>query len=157
MQHTNDEATNGLKVLIYQRRAVQESVPRQSEKNSDLVQLATTNGFSNEQIILFVEDIETCTFESLLETLDTGTVTAIICKSVWHLVRYATALKRERFLQLCTTHRVTIVTPSDTYAFTSAQEVEQFRFLCQNAAEYLFTHVKMMRSRRRSKAQEKHQ
>lgn len=123
-----------------------------SPQTDDFLAFAREQGFSNEQIIVYEDRnvsgrtplFERGAFNDLMTTLakpqpEDERIHAIYTSSANRLFRDATVAQVSTFVEMCATHGIRLITPSQTYDFTRADHIAAFRFQyeCEQATLYL--------------------
>lgn len=147
----NTEA--GLGIYARQSTFAQVKNYRQSTEmqTEDLVTMAKHLGWSETHIIVFTQDLAKSGklridqregLRTLIEHIEAGDIKTVLVFLEDRLFRDETGIQYNVFIDVCKRHEVMVVTPHMTYDFNNPFHVKQFRWRCEEAADYLRDYVK---------------
>ncbi|HLI09122.1 MAG TPA: recombinase family protein [Ktedonobacteraceae bacterium] len=142
----------GLGIYARQSTLYQVKVYRQSTEmqTDDLIEFAKRLGWDEEKIILFTQDLAKSGklridqregLRTLIEYIEEGKIKTVLVFLEDRLFRDETGIQYNVFIDVCKRHGVMVVTPHMTYDFTNPFHVKQFRWRCEEAADYLRDYV----------------
>ncbi|GCE22254.1 recombinase family protein [Dictyobacter kobayashii] len=142
----------GLGIYARQSTLAQVKNYRQSTEmqTDDLVDMAKHLGWDEDHIILFTQDLaksgklridQRTGLRSLIERIEKGEFKTVLVFLEDRLFRDETGIQYNIFIDVCKRHSVLVVTPHMTYDFTNPFHVKQFRWRCEEAADYLRDYV----------------
>lgn len=146
----NTEAGLGIyprQSTLYQVKNYRQSTEMQTD---DLIAFAKRLGWDEEHIILFTQDLAKSGklridqregLRTLIEYIEEGKVKTVLVFLEDRLFRDETGIQYNVFIDVCKRHSVMVVTPHMTYDFTNPFHVKQFRWRCEEAADYLRDYV----------------
>ena len=124
----------------------------------DLVILAKRLGVQEINIILYIENKrEDGTVKhasgrlridqreglsALVERIETDEIKAVIVFLEDRLFRDETQIEVNKFILICQEHNCLVITPHMTYDFKNHYHVKQFRWKCEQAADFLRDYVR---------------
>ncbi|MBV9688146.1 MAG: recombinase family protein [Ktedonobacteraceae bacterium] len=132
---------------LYQVKAYRQSTEMQTD---DLVAFAKRLGWDEDHIILFTQDLAKSGklridqregLLTLIEYIEKGVIKTVLVFLEDRLFRDETGIQYNVFIDVCKRHGVKVVTPHMTYDFTNPFHVKQFRWRCEEAADYLRDYV----------------
>jgi DNA invertase Pin-like site-specific DNA recombinase/dihydroneopterin aldolase len=141
-------------VAVYARRSDPTAVKKSNTSNEmqtdDLVDLAHRLGWSDDKIIVFAQDMgksgklridEREGLRAIVSDIEAGIIKAVIVFLEDRLFRDETQIQVNVFIDICRQHNVLIITPHMTYNFNNRFHVKQFRWRCEEAADYLKDYI----------------
>ncbi len=142
----------GLGIYARQSTLAQVKNYRQSTEmqTEDLVAFAKRLGWDEEHIILFTQDLAKSGklridqregLRILIEHIEAGEIKTVLVFLEDRLFRDETGIQYNVFIDVCKRHGVIVITPHMTYDFTNPFHVKQFRWRCEEAADYLRDYV----------------
>jgi DNA invertase Pin-like site-specific DNA recombinase len=142
----------GLGIYARQSTLAQVKNYRQSleMQTDDLIAYAKRLGWDEERIILFTQDLAKSGtlridqregLRSLIERIEAGEIKTVLVFLEDRLFRDETGIQYNVFIDVCKRHGVFVVTPHMTYDFTNPFHTKQFRWRCEEAADYLRDYV----------------
>ncbi|MFL5588665.1 MAG: recombinase family protein [Ktedonobacteraceae bacterium] len=140
-------------VAIYPRQSTMKQVGNVATEmqTDDLITFAQRYGWKKEQIIMYLEDLgvsgrlrmdEREGFTKLLRDITTGKAKAVIAFQVDRLFRDEWGVEYGKFMEICYTYGVIVVTPEFIYDFSVDWHVDRFRRKCEEAYSYLRQQIK---------------
>jgi DNA invertase Pin-like site-specific DNA recombinase len=150
--HIELDTNAGLGIYARQSTLAQVKNYRQSTEmqTDDLVAYAKRLGWSEEQIILFTQDLAKSGrlridqregLRILIDRIETGEIKTVLVFLEDRLFRDETGIQYNVFIDVCKRHGAIVITPHMTYDFTNPFHVKQFRWRCEEAADYLRDYV----------------
>ncbi|BCL79526.1 recombinase family protein [Ktedonobacteria bacterium brp13] len=150
--HIEYHTDAGLGIYARQSTLAQVKNYRQSTEmqTDDLVDLAKHFGWNEDHIILFTQDLaksgklridQRSGLRSLIERIEQGEIKTVLVFLEDRLFRDETGIQYNIFIDVCKRHGVLVITPHMTYDFTNPFHVKQFRWRCEEAADYLRDYV----------------
>ena len=150
------------KVGIYGRQStinqVKNNIGAGEMQIEDLVILAKRLGVHEDDIILYIENKrEDGTVKhasgrlridqreglsALVERIETDEIKAVIVFLEDRLFRDETQIEVNKFILICQEHNCLVITPHMTYDFKNHYHVKQFRWKCEQAADFLRDYVR---------------
>jgi DNA invertase Pin-like site-specific DNA recombinase/uncharacterized protein (UPF0147 family) len=152
----------GAKVGIYGRQSTINQVKNNQGAGDlqieQLVDLAKRMGIKEEDIILYIENrredgsIKNASgrlridqregLNALVERIENDEIKAVIVFLEDRLFRDETQIEVNKFILVCQEHNTLVVTPYMTYDFRNPYHKKQFRWKCEQAADFLRDYVK---------------
>lgn len=132
---------------LYQVKNYRQSTEMQTE---DLIAFAKRLGWEEDTIILFTQDLaksgklridQRDGLRTLIEYIEAEKIKTVLVFLEDRLFRDETGIQYNVFIDVCKRHSVKVVTPHMTYDFANAFHVKQFRWRCEEAADYLRDYV----------------
>ncbi len=128
-------------------------------QTDDLVAFAKRLGWREDLIILFIENrredgtIKNASgrlridqregLQALVEQIEKGVIKAVLVFLEDRLFRDETQIQVNVFIEICKKHDVIIITPHMTYDFSNPFHVKQFRWRCEEAADFLRDYIQI--------------
>ena len=146
------DTESGLGIYARQSTLSQVKNNRQSTEmqTEDLIMFAKRLGWEEDNIILFSQDLAKSGrlridqregLRTLIEYIEAGKIKAVLVFLEDRLFRDETGIQYNVFIDVCKRNNVYVVTPHMTYDFTNPFHVKQFRWRCEEAADYLRDYV----------------
>lgn len=140
-------------VSIYPRQSTTKQVGNIATEmqTDDLIAFAQKYGWKQEMIILYYEDLgvsgqlrmdEREGFTKMLRDITSGKVKAVIAFQVDRLFRDEWGVEYGKFMEICYTYGVIVITPEFIYDFSVDWHVDRFRRKCEEAYSFLRNQVK---------------
>lgn len=132
---------------LYQVKNYRQSTGMQTE---DLIVFAKHLGWDEDHIILFTQDLAKSGklridqregLLTLIGYIEEGKIKTVLVFLEDRLFRDETGIQYNVFIDVCKRHGVMVVTPHMTYDFSNPFHVKQFRWRCEEAADYLRDYV----------------
>jgi DNA invertase Pin-like site-specific DNA recombinase len=163
------------KVGVYSRQSTLNQVKHMTQsaemQTDDLIVVAMRMGVREENIILYLENIrEDGTMKSasgrlridqreglsaLVERIETDEIKAVIVFMEDRLFRDETQIEVNKFILICKEHDTLVITPHMTYDFSNPYHVKQFRWKCEQAADFLREYIRERLHAAKAKASSK--
>ena len=152
----------GAKVGIYARQSTLNQVKNNTVsaemQTDELFVLATRMGVKEEDIILYIENqrkdgtVKNASgrlridqregLQALVQRIEAGEIKAVITFLEDRLFRDETQIQVNTFILICQEHTVLVITPFMTYDFRNPYHVKQFRWKCEQAADFLREYIR---------------
>lgn len=142
----------GLGIYARQSTFAQVKNSRQSTEmqTDDLVDFAKRLGWNESNIITFTQDLAKSGklridqregLRSLIHHIEKGEIKTVLVFLEDRLFRDETGIQYNMFIDVCKRNGVIVITPHMTYDFSNPFHVKQFRWKCEEAADFLRDYV----------------
>ena len=138
-------------------------------QTDELFVLATRMGVKEEDIILYIENqrkdgtVKNASgrlridqregLQALVQRIEAGEIKAVITFLEDRLFRDEKKIQVNTFILICQEHTVLVITPFMTYDFRNPYHVKQFRWKCEQAADFLREYIRYQFARRKTACQ----
>jgi DNA invertase Pin-like site-specific DNA recombinase len=153
---------DGAKVGIYARQStinqVKFNTTATEMQTDELIAMTKRMGVCEDDVILFIENkrddgtIKHASgrlridqregLRSLVQRIEAGEIKAVVVFLEDRLFRDETQIQVNTFILICQEYNVLVITPFMTYDFRNPYHVKQFRWKCEQAADFLREYVK---------------
>ena len=148
-------------IAIYARQSTKNQVQRFVQsgemQTDDLMTYARRLGWDEDHIILFQENIgkdgqikhasgklridQREGLQALVEQIEADLIKAVMVFLEDRLFRDETQIQVNVFIDICKQHHCVVITPHMTYDFANPFHVKQFRWRCEEAADFLRDYI----------------